>query len=152
MTKEHIQLLIGRVAESGSRLANPLLGRGLVGEVHHWRIFCIAHRLEIGFRRVFPAILELLGHATATLGEARITDIAVGREYLPPGGLHRLAHMPACLLGNALVALAVVIGTHIEDGMVLTIVPPDKRIVFLDKREETPRAFGSLLATAHLCQ
>ena len=45
-----------------------------------------------------------------------------------------------------------VIGTDVEDGMVLTIVPTDELIVFLDKREEVVLLLLVLHTTTHLRQ
>ena len=55
-------------------------------------------------------------------------------------------------LGDTLIALTMIIGTHIKDGVILTIVPADDLIIFLDKREEAVAAVLSLLALLHLSQ
>ena len=55
-------------------------------------------------------------------------------------------------MADALVALAVVVGTHIEDGMIFAVIPTDELVVFLDKREEAVAAILVLAALLHLSQ
>lgn len=45
--------------------------------------------------------------------------------------------MGRCLLRNALIALAMVIGADIKDSVVLTVIPPYEFVVLLDEREES---------------
>ena len=107
---------------------------------------------EIGFGGVLPAILELLGDASTAFREARVADVVAIAENLPTGGLQRLLHIFACLLGDALIALAMVIGTDIENSMVLAVVPADEFIVLLDEREEAVLMLTGLFTATHLCQ
>ena len=55
-------------------------------------------------------------------------------------------------LGDTLVALTVVIGTDIEDGVVLAVVPSDQFVVFLGKREEAVVTVLMLTTLLHLGQ
>ena len=54
--------------------------------------------------------------------------------------------------GDALIALTVVVGTHIKDGMVFAVVPADKFLVALGEREEIVVAALVLLALFDLSQ
>ena len=54
--------------------------------------------------------------------------------------------------GDALVTLAVVVGTYIKDGMILAVVPADKLLVTLSKREEVVATAFVLFAFLNLCQ
>ena len=60
--------------------------------------------------------------------------------------------MRRSFLGDALVALAVVIGTDIKEGVVFAVVPTDEHIFFLGEREEVVAALSHLSALLHLCQ
>ena len=53
---------------------------------------------------------------------------------------------------NALIALTVVVGTDIEDGVVLTIVPADDLVILLDEGEETVLSTVESTTLFHLCQ
>ena len=88
---------------------------------------------EVGFRRVFPTVLELLSLTAAALREACIADIAIVGENLSAGLMDGLCHMRTGGFGDALIALTVVVGTDIEDRVVFAIVPADDLIVFLRK-------------------
>ena len=55
-------------------------------------------------------------------------------------------------LGDALITLTMIIGTHIEDGMILAIVPANQLIILLDEREEVIATLLMLLALLHLGQ
>ena len=54
--------------------------------------------------------------------------------------------------GDALIALAVVVGTHIEDGVILAVVPTDELVVALGEREEIVATALVLFALLYLCQ
>ena len=45
-----------------------------------------------------------------------------------------------------------VIGTDIEDGMVLTVIPSYQRVVFLYEGEEAVASLAHLTTLLHLCQ
>ena len=115
---------------------------------------CIAHRGEIRFMLIFPAILKLFRLPAAAFAEPGIADFTLVGEYLPAGGLHGLCHMGVAGFRDALIALAVVVGTYIEDGVVLTVVPTHDLVLFFHEREETVVAacLFSLTAFLHLSQ
>ncbi len=50
------------------------------------------------------------------------------------------------------IALAVVVGADVEDGVVLTVVPAYEPVVFLDEGEEVVARLSHLAALLHLCQ
>lgn len=107
---------------------------------------------QIRLRGVLPAVLELLGLTSTTFREPCIADlVAIGKD-LSASLADGLFHGRTRLFGDALIALTVVIGTDIKDGMVFTVVPTDKFIVLLDKREECPSAIVELLTFLHLRQ
>ena len=93
-----------------------------------------AHQIRLG--GIFPAILELFGFATTTLRETGIANLTIVSKNLSARLADGICHMLVVGLGDTLVALAMVVGTHIEDGMVFAVVPADEFIVFLDEREE----------------
>ena len=51
-------------------------------------------------------------------------------------------------MGDALVALAVVVGTDVEDGVILAVVPANEFVVLFHEREE--RVAASILQLASL--
>ena len=55
-------------------------------------------------------------------------------------------------VGYTLIALAVVIGTYVEYGVVFAVIPAYEHILFLYKREETIFFALHLLTALHLCQ
>ena len=109
-----------------------------------------AHEIRLG--RIFPTILELLSLSTTALREAGIAYLVAIGQNLSSGGADGFYHMGIIRLSDTLIALTMIIGTHIEDGVILTVVPADDLIIFLDKREETVAAVLSLLALLHLSQ
>ena len=112
----------------------------------------VFERDEIGLRRVFPAVLELLGTSATALRETGIADLTVVDQDLTSRLADDLLDGWCALFRNALVALAVVVGTDIEDSMVFTVVPADEFIVFLDEREEACSTLPQPLALLHLGQ
>ena len=97
----------------------------------------ILYRLEVWFGRIFPAILEFLCHTTATLGEARIAYLVVIHKRLTTSGAQCLYHIWFRGICNALIALAMVVGTNIKNGVVFAVVPANQLVIFLHKREES---------------
>ena len=112
----------------------------------------IVERNEIRLRRIFPAILELLRLSATTLREARITDFILVCQNLSASGLNGLFYGRTRLFGDALITLAMVIGTDIEDGMVVAVVPANHLIILLDKREERSPTLFLSLTFGHLRQ
>ena len=60
--------------------------------------------------------------------------------------------MGRSVLGYALIPLAVVVGTNVEDGMVLTVIPAHEHVILLDKGEEAAAVGCHLAPLAHLRQ
>ena len=96
--------------------------------------------------------MEFLCHAPTALAETRIAYLPTAHEDLTARLSDSLCHMGGRFFGDALVTLAMVVGTNIEDGMVFTVVPSDEFVVFLDEREETVARLGHLSAFFHLRQ
>jgi hypothetical protein len=95
---------------------------------------------------------EFFGRAAAALGETRVANLAIGGEDLSARLAYGLSHVAAGLLGDALVALAMVVGAYVEDGVVLAVVPSDKHVVLADEREEVVAALLRQPALLHLGQ
>ena len=74
----------------------------------------------------FPAVFKLLHHATAGLTEARVTQRTAVHEHLAPCGTDSLLHFFGRSAGDALVALAMVVGTHVEVHVVVAVPPLDE--------------------------
>ena len=72
---------------------------------------------------VFPAVLELLGLSATTLRETGITYLVAIHQYLSACSLDSIYNVAVCLFRDTLIALTVVVGTDIEDGMVVAVVP-----------------------------
>ena len=77
----------------------------------------------------FPAILEFLGHASAAFREAGVADRIVIHQYLSTCLFDHLPDYRVRCPGNTLVTLAMVVGTDIEQIMVLPVVPADQGLV-----------------------
>ena len=145
------------VAERVGRCAYPLVGLCLDGEVRNGVLVlhalgCVAHGKEVRHLDVLPTILILLAHTAAALAETGIADVAFRHEHLATRGTNGHGHVGTRLLGYALVALAMVVGTHIEDGVVLAVVPAYELIVFLYEREEIVGTLFELAALLYLCE
>ena len=136
------------------------IGRLLIEIIQHLRkdmliarvTIGIVERLQIGLWRILPAILKLLSLSATTFREARVADLILIDQNLSARGLYGLFHSRTRLFGDALIALAMIIGTHVENGMVFTIVPAYEFIILFDKREEGSTAIFHLLALTHLGQ
>ena len=107
---------------------------------------------EVGLRRVFPAVLELLGLTATALMEAGVADLVSVGEHLSARRGNGLRHLRTAGHRDALVTLAVVVGADIVDGVVFAVVPADDLIFLLDEREETVAAVLMTAALLHLCQ
>ena len=129
--REHLPVL--GVAEGIGRLPDPTLKESLVAFLLGSQTDDITHGAEIGFGRVFPTILVLLADAATALAETGIADFAGMADDETTGGADGSICILAQLAGDALVALAMVIGTDIEDGMVFTVIPADNLVLFLDE-------------------
>ncbi len=78
-------------------------------------------RREISLRRVLPAILEFLGYSAAAFRESCIADFVAVHQNLSLGLADGFSYMGRCFLGDTLVALAVVVGTYIKEGVVFAV-------------------------------
>ena len=117
------------------------VGRLLVEVVEHLREDMLVagvavrivetHKIRLGC--VFPAILEFLRFPATAFREAGVADLIIIGEDLSTGGADGLHHMGVAGLGDTLITLTMVIGTDIEDGVILPVVPADDLIVFLDE-------------------
>ena len=58
------------------------------------------------------------------------------RQHLTTSCLHSLLHCRIAGIGDALITLAMIVGTHVEYRVVLTVVPTDDLVILLDKREK----------------
>ena len=105
---------------------------------------------EIGFGCVFPTILEFLGISTTALVETGIADFTIVGEYLSARIADGFLHVAVTGHRDTLITLTVVIGTDIEDGVILAIVPTDEFVIFLYEREETVSPVLVLSALLHL--
>lgn len=112
----------------------------------------VANRREISLRRVLPAILEFLGYSAAAFRESCIADFFAVHQNLSLGLADGFSYMGRCFLGDTLVALAVVVGTYIKEGVVFAVVPADEHIFLLGEGEEVVAALSHLSALLHLCQ
>ena len=63
-------------------------------------------------------------------------------EHLAACFLHGFHHTLVGGTGNALVALAMVVGAYVEDGMVFAVVPADVFCFGLEEREEVAALFA----------
>ena len=72
---------------------------------------------------VFPAGGEQFRPSAAGLVEAAVTDFIPVLENQAPGGVYRLSDILAYGHGEALIPLAVVIGTDIEVPVVIVVEP-----------------------------
>ena len=78
-----------------------------------------------------PTILILLGYAAAAFAETGIADVLTRHQYLSASLAHGLLYMPVLGFGYALIALTMVVGTHVEYGMVVAVVPAYQSSSFL---------------------
>ena len=73
-----------------------------------------------------PAILKFLHHAAARLAEASVAQGSAMHEHLSPRGTDGLLHLLGRGAGDALIALAVVVGAHVKVHMVVAVPPLDE--------------------------
>ena len=101
---------------------------------------------------VLPARGIVLGDAAAAFGEAGIADFALAGKHQTARGEHGFDDGGAGLARDALVALAMVVGTDIKEGVVLAVVPTDKFVLLAHKGEEATRASCTLAVAQHLVE
>mgnify|MGYP006870891082 CR=1 FL=1 len=67
----------------------------------------------------------MLGYSPAALGESGIADLSVIHKDFPSGGLDGLSDKWHVSFANALVALTMIVCTHVEMLVVFPVVPTD---------------------------
>ena len=103
---------------------------------------------------ILPTSFKFLGDTATAFGETSITDFTFVGEYLSEGFCHCLRDCRTGCSGDALITLAMVVGTHIEERVVLSIVPTNQLVVgFLEGKERIGvLLFFQFLSLLHLCQ
>ena len=96
----------------------------------------VFHAFQIGMVHIVPAIFKLIGTSAATLAEARVTDGSIAAEDFSTCGPHGLFCPAAQGTRDALITLAMVIGTHIEQLVFLPVIPADGLGIGSLEREE----------------
>ena len=107
-------------------------------------------RAQIGNLDVLPAVLILVRLTSATLSESRIANLSIVHEYLTSSRANCLSYSGIAGSRDALITLAVVIGTDVEDGVVFAVVPTDTLAFAFDESEEGRSLLGMLLSPLHL--
>ena len=96
----------------------------------------VLHTLEVRVVLVLPATLELLGPSSAALREPGVADLPFGGQHLSGGGPDGRVYFRTRGARDALVALAMIIGADVEDGVVFAVVPSDEFGVRASEGEE----------------
>ena len=109
-------------------------------------------RDEVRLVDILPAVAVLFCHAATTLGESCIAYLIARDKNLTLCLPHGLTDTWQSLACYALLTLTMVVGADIEDGVVLTVVPPYQLVVFLHEREEAAARCLLIMAASHLCQ
>ena len=133
-------LLVVSVAERSRCLAYPSFCFLFVGQVRQWTRFFlvgISYGRQIVIMFVFPTIFKFFGRAPTTFGETRVANLVVINQNLTTSGLNSFCNSCVRCLGDTLIALAMVVGTNIKDGMVFSVVPTDIFFFSFGKREES---------------
>ena len=85
----------------------------------------VGNRSEVGRPQVLPAVAELVCLPAAALAEACIANFSVGSKYEASRVAHCLPHARIGKACQALIPLAVVVGTDIKERMFCAVVPPN---------------------------
>ena len=112
----------------------------------------VLHTLQVRLVDVLPGVLELLGTSSAALREACVAYLSLVHQHLTACCPHRLARIGIGLARDAAVALAMVVGTDIEDAVVLAVVPAYDFLVRLGEGEEARTLVLQCLALMYLSQ
>ena len=145
---------IGGMAEAVGGFHDPSAGLGFVREIRQGLLGeDVATGLEVGIVLLVPAGTEALRGTTAAFREAGVAELVVVDEDFTAGFGHRTAHIVKGFGGDALIALAMVVGADVEEDVVTAVVPADEFVGFMDEAEES-LAVGGLLETAveHLAE
>ena len=141
------------VAEGCRSLPYPVFRLLLVRQVGQGTVFFfleVAHGGEVGIMLVLPTIFKFLGRSAATLRETCVANLVVIHQQLPTGGLYGFCHRSVRCFRDALITLAMVVGAHVEDGVVLTVIPTNVFVLRLDERKETIALVAHRLAFLYL--
>ncbi len=154
---EHLRehALVGRVAESLGRRLYPCPGTGFVAQVGiHKRVRSIAAHCQIAVVHRLPAVLEQFEHAAAAFAETgvgKFAAVGVGKSYAGRG-VHGFGYCGSALACHALIALAVVVGAHVEVRMVFTVLPTHYLIVGHGTGVICRGSVGYTFVLAYLCK
>ena len=99
---------------------------------------------------VFPTVFELFGRSAAAFRETCVADIIPRRENLSACGFDGFHHGLVAGSRDALIALAMVVGTYVEYRMVFAVVPTDQLSVAFVEREESTVVVTQLFAFFYL--
>ena len=99
---------------------------------------------------VLPAIFEFFGRSAAAFRETCVADVIPRREDLPACGFDGFHHGLVAGPRDALIALAMVVGTYVEYRMVFAVVPTDQLSVAFAEREESTVVVTQLFALFYL--
>ena len=110
----------------------------------------IFYRRKVGVWGVFPTVLVFVGASAAALAKTCVADFAVIGEDLAACGIDGLLYLRGYSSCDALVSLAVVVGTDVEDGVVFAVVPSYQFGVGTCEGEEVMPFECEFLAFLHL--
>ncbi len=114
------------MAEGRRGRADPLFGVLFHRQVGQGSIIgIISLTLQVGVGDRFPDILEGLHDAAAAFRETGITDAITVGDHPAACLIDRCTHQRGGLPRDALIALAVVVGAYVEQGMILPVIPAD---------------------------
>lgn len=125
---------------AGGRGAYPAFGFRFLSQVGEWlRGFfsVISYGGQIGIVLIFPTVTEFFGYSSATFGETGIANALTVHEQLAACGADSFGDCCVRCFGDSLITLAVVVGTHVEDGVVFAVIPADVFVFGLHKGEES---------------
>ena len=100
---------------------------------------CVGDAFEIGDSSIIPGRAKILCESSAALGVSSVTDFTLIGDYPPVGFSGSFFSLLGYDLSDALITLAVVIGTHIEEIVILPVIPAYH---FLPERELRPRKWS----------
>ena len=129
---EHLRqnLSVGSVAERLGRSGDPLASLLLNGQIPR-RILnsCIVNLGQIGVNNRLPNILKTLSYTAAALRETCVAGLTVVSHNLAASLSNSLTHNLGRSTVDTLITLAVVIGAHIEIGVILTVEPTNILVI-----------------------
>jgi hypothetical protein len=84
---------------------------------------CVGDAFKIGDSSIIPGRGKILCEPSTALGVSSVTDFTVIGDYPPAGFSGSFFSLLGYDLRDALITLAVVIGTHIEEIVILPVIP-----------------------------